>query len=135
MTNYWHSNKERPENGSSVLWKANFFSKELGNIEGGRYDWCYDCFCGTASLFVNRSNVKKWIYCKDVFNVLDQNERLQAELDREIKKNRKLVKALKEYADKSNWSDYFGDCDGMFWDCGDKGFETAQQTLKEIEEV
>lgn len=121
----WHTNKEIPENGSCVLWKAKLFSKELGNIEGGRYDKYYDCFCGTASLFVNRSNIKQWIYCKDVFDILDQNESLQSELDKQIKDNRKLVRALKEYADKNFW---YGRDD-------EDGWELAQQTLKEIEEV
>ena len=96
--NYWHTNEEMPENGSCVLWKAKLFSKERGNIEGGRYDEYYNSFCGTASLFVNRSNIKQWIYCKDVFDILDQNESLQSELDKQIKDNRKLVNALKEYA-------------------------------------
>lgn len=91
----WYTNKEIPKNGSCVLWKAKLFSKERGNIEGGRYDKYYDCFCGTASLFLNRSNIKQWIYCKDVFDILDQNTRLQSELDKQIKDNRKLVKAVK----------------------------------------
>ena len=70
-----------------------------------------------------------------IYELQQQNERLQAELDKQIKDNRKLIKTLKEYADRRNWSDYFGDCDGMFWDCGNKGFETAQYVLKEVEEV
>ena len=121
--NYWHTNKEIPENGSCVLWKAKLFSKERGNIEGGRYDRYYDCFCGTASLFVNRSSIKQWIYCKDVFNILDQNTRLQAQLDREIHINRIMLNAINFYANKNFWYDRDDE----------SGWEVAQQTLKQIE--
>lgn len=71
-----------------------------------------------------------------------QNKRLQDELDREIKNNRKLVKALKKYADKGNWDD----C--LSWNGWDedselieraqfsmRGFEIAEDVLKEVEEV
>ena len=130
--NYWHSNKEMPENGSCVLWRAKLFSKERGNIEGGRYDQYYDCFCGSASLFVNRSNIKQWIYCKDVFDILDQNTRLQSELDKQIKDNRKLVKALKVYANTEPYllrENVLGN--RQYLDVR----KIAQDVLKEVEEI
>lgn len=77
-----------------------------------------------------------------IYELQQQNERLQAELDKQIKDNRKLVKALKEYADESNWDDCLS-WNGWEEDSevidkaqfGMRGFETAQQVLKEIEEV
>ena len=45
-------------------------------------------------------NIKKVLDTQNLQEVIKQNERLKAELDREIKKNRKLVEALKEYASK-----------------------------------
>jgi hypothetical protein len=47
-------------------------------------------------------------------------------------------KALKEYADRHNWSDcwsdFLGGCDGLVWETGDNnGWETAQETLKKWE--
>lgn len=51
---------------------------------------------------MNDDMMEMWILKNCLINQIDelwqQNERLQAELDREIKKNRKLVKTLKEYA-------------------------------------
>ena len=44
--------------------------------------------------------MKKELDTPNLQEIIKQNKRLQAELDREIKINRKLVKALKEYADK-----------------------------------
>ena len=69
----------------------------------------------------------------------EQNKSLQAELDKEVKDNRKLVKALKEYANKDNWR-----CDTItgfqsVWQGGiddeQVGNILAQDVLKEIEEV
>lgn len=124
--NYWHSNEEIPDNGSCVLWKAKLFSKELGNIEGGRYDQYYDSFCGTASLFVNRRNIKQWIYCKDVFDILEQNDNLQAQLDREIKINRKMKRVLEKYVLPENYEGGMGrEYENMCYEC--------KQVLKEID--
>lgn len=127
--NYWHTNKEIPENGSCVLWKAKLFSKERGNIEGGRYDQYYDCFCGSASLFVNRSSIKQWIYCKDIFDILDQNTRLQKQLDREIHINRKMKKCLSAFARRDNWKAIEGCADWLFL----LDPLMAEETLKEID--
>ena len=121
-----------PENAACVLWKAKIFSKERGNIEGGRYDEYYNCFCGTASLFVNRSIIKQWIYCKDVFDILDQNIRLQSELNKQIKDNRKMVKALNVYANTEPYllrKDAFGN--KQYLDVR----KIAQDVLKEVEEA
>lgn len=63
-----------------------------------------------------------------------QNARLQYELDKYIKMASDYEKALKDYADRHNWSDCWGECDGLVWETGDnKGWETAQETLKKWE--
>lgn len=71
-----------------------------------------------------------------IYELQQQNERLQAELDKQIKDNRKLVKALKEYASPLNWHEQ------MVWqrpedtdyEGGFNGEYLAKETLKEIEE-
>lgn len=60
------SPKSYPESNKPVIWISKTFSKERGKIEAGRYDRYYDCFCGSASLFVNRRDTVKWIYVEDL---------------------------------------------------------------------
>ena len=59
-----------------------------------------------------------------------ENERLKAQLDKEIHINRKMKRALECYADHDNWYN------SLEWNTYDKqGWETAEETLKEIEEM
>lgn len=80
--------------------------------------------------------VKKVLDTPNLQEVIKQNKRLQAELDCEIKKNRKLVKALEKYANKDCWLRY-GDenLKIVFIYASHHGYETAQQVIKEVEEV
>lgn len=66
MINWHDSKREYPEIQKPVIWKAKLFSKERGAIEAGRYDRHYDCFCGSASLFVNRRDTVKWVYVDEL---------------------------------------------------------------------
>lgn len=62
-----------------------------------------------------------------IFELEEKYKTLKAKLD-------DYEKALKEYADRHNWSDCWGECDGLVWETGDnKGWETAQETLKKWE--
>lgn len=61
-------------------------------------------------------------------------ERLQAQLDREIKINRKMKSALEKYANSGYWfvsTEFDGDC--VFLHPDSNGYEIAQQVLKEID--
>ncbi len=60
----------------------------------------------------------------EILDLKKQNESLQSELDKQIKDNRKLVRALKEYADVNFW---YGRDD-------ENGWEIAEETLNEIGE-
>ena len=73
---------------------------------------------------------------KTIEDLKAENQRLKAQLDREIKINRKMKNALKEYASPLNWhekmvwqrpedTDYEGGFDGE---------RLAQQTLNEVGE-
>lgn len=66
--------------------------------------------------------------------VEQQNTRLQSELDKQIKDNRKLVNALEKYANSGYWfasTEFDGDC--VFLHPDSNGYEIAQQVLKEID--
>jgi len=63
-----------------------------------------------------------------------ENQRLKNELDKQIKDNRKLVKALKEYANMSNWFVCYLRHHFIFKKDNYKANELAKETLKEIEE-
>jgi hypothetical protein len=54
-------------------------------------------------------------------DLVEENQRLKAQLDREIHINRKMKNALEVYANIGNWAS--------------DGYEFAQQTLKQIEEM
>ena len=70
-----------------------------------------------------------------IYELQKQNNRLQSELDKQIKDNRKLIKALKEYANKDNWCYTEDDYQLVFVNGeNDNGFEIARDVLKEIEE-
>ena len=63
-----------------------------------------------------------------------ENERLQAQLDREIHINRKMKSALEKYANSDYWfvcCEFDGDC--VFLHPDYNGYELAQQVLKEID--
>ena len=67
-------------------------------------------------------------------------ERLQAQLDREIKINRKMKSALEKYADEKNWDSYGNDWRfGVYKDFENDDYpeytdeKLAQQVLKEID--
>ena len=61
-------------------------------------------------------------------DLMAENERLKKQL-------KDYEKTLKEYADRHNWSDCWGECDGLVWETGDnKGWETAQEILKKWED-
>lgn len=85
----------------------------------------------------SEEDVKKWCYFEiDGMNyfdgVLKQNSRLQSELDKQIKDNRKLVKALKVYAESDYWFTY-DDEENVFM-YGGNGYDLAQEVLKEVGE-
>lgn len=61
---------------------------------------------------------------KEIQRLEKENQRLKTQLYREIKINRKMENALKEYADKNFW---YGRDD-------ENGWEVAEETLKEIGE-
>lgn len=77
----------------------------------------------------------KEIMKENIPALIQQNQNLQSELDKEIKKNSKLVKALKDYANKDCWFRY-GDenLKIVFIYSGYNGYELAQLVLKEIGE-
>ena len=58
-----------------------------------------------------------------------ENQRLKNELDKQIKDNRKLVKALKEYGESDNWDLLLFEKENVKY-----GWRLARQVLKEIEE-
>lgn len=63
-----------------------------------------------------------------------ENQRLKAQLDREIKINRKMKRALEKYANSGYWfvsTEFDGDC--VFLHPDYNGYELAQQVLKEID--
>ena len=63
----------------------------------------------------------------DILELKEENERLQAQLDREIHINRKMKKALETYAGPEILYYYIA--------TKEKFYELAQQTLKQIEEM
>lgn len=68
-----------------------------------------------------------------------ENEKLKNELDKQIKDNRKLVKALKKYAYEGNWECLFydkvyGKDSDTNWNNDGNGYDLAQQVLKEVGE-
>lgn len=82
----------------------------------------------------SEEDVKKWCYFEiDGMNyfdgILKQNSRLQSELDKQIKDNRKLVKALKEYGESDNWDLLLFEKENVKY-----GWRLAQKVLKEIGE-
>lgn len=70
----------------------------------------------------------------EILELKDQNKSLQSELDKQIKDNRKLVRALKEYADMSNWFVCYLRHHFIFKKDNYKANELAKETLKEIGE-
>lgn len=63
-----------------------------------------------------------------------ENQRLKEQLDKEIHINRKLVKALKMYADMSNWFVCYLRHHFIFKKDNYKANELAKETLKEVGE-
>lgn len=62
-----------------------------------------------------------------------ENQRLKEQLDREIKINRKMKRALEKYADNMNWCvDRYSNKYKKWARCED-GFKLAKQVLKEID--
>lgn len=75
---------------------------------------------------------------EDTKKIYKENKRLKAQLDREIKINRKMKSALEKYADLKNWSLYFTLKNIMkkkfFFEFDNyKSYELAKQVLKEID--
>lgn len=63
----------------------------------------------------------KEIMKENIPDLLAENQRLKAQLDREIHINRKMKNTLEVYANIGNWASY--------------GYELAQQALEQIEEM
>ena len=65
--------------------------------------------------------------------LVEQNIRLQAELDREIKINREMKKALEKYANNTNGGVDLHSNKYKKWLKSEDGYKLAKQVLKEIE--
>jgi len=68
----------------------------------------------------------------------EENQRLKEQLDREIKINRKMKKALKTYSYEENWdclydNHVYGKDPDTNWNKEGNGYDLAQEVLKEIE--
>ena len=77
----------------------------------------------------------KEIMKENIHDLLAENKRLKAQLDREIHINRIMKKALEVYADNINWGVDLHSNKYKKWLKPEDGFKLAQQTLKEIEEM
>lgn len=75
--------------------------------------------------------VKKVLDTPNLQEVIKQNKRLQAELDKEIHINRKMKSCLSAFARRDNWKAIEGCADWVFL----LDPLMAEETLKEIEEV